>query len=79
MPVRDNKTLGAVKTPGLDRNAKATYLEHYCKKNGVSPIDAATIGDKANNLAMLQSTGMGVGLRGQVVAVSQSGNPTSSY
>ena len=58
--VRDNKILGTVQTPVLDRNAKATYLRHYCKQNGIDPIDAATIGDGANDLAMLQVAGMGV-------------------
>ncbi|MDA8716812.1 phosphoserine phosphatase SerB, partial [Alphaproteobacteria bacterium] len=60
MHVRDNKILGTVQTPVLDRNAKATYLEHYCKQNGIDPIDAATIGDGSNDLAMLQAAGMGV-------------------
>ena len=58
--VRDNKILGTVQKPVPDRNAKAAYLEHYCKQNGIDPIDAATIGNGANDLAMLQANGMGV-------------------
>ncbi len=43
--------LGTVEMPVLHRNAKAAYLEHYCKQNGIDPIDAATIGGGANDLA----------------------------
>jgi len=46
--------------PILDPNAKAAHLAHYCKQNGIDPIDAATIGDGANNLAVLQAAGLGV-------------------
>ena len=60
MHVRDGKFLGTIRTPVLDRNAKAGYLDHYCKQNGIDPIDAATIGDGANDLALLQAAGIGV-------------------
>ena len=60
MHVRYSKILGTVQKPVLNPNAKAACLEHYCKQNGIDPIDAATIGDGANNLAMLKATGMGV-------------------
>ena len=65
MHVRDNKILGTVQTPVLDRNAKAAYLAHYCKQNGIDPNDVATIGDGANDLAMLQAAGMGVAFEGK--------------
>jgi phosphoserine phosphatase len=57
--------------PILDPNAKAAYLAHYCKQNGVDPIDAATIGDGANNLAMLQATGMGVAFEGKPLLLAK--------
>ena len=71
MHVRDNKILGTVQTPVLDRNAKASYLEHYCKQNGNDPIDAATIGDGANDLAMLQAAGMGVAFEGKPLLLAK--------
>ena len=71
MHVRDNKILGTVQKPILDRKAKATYLKHYCKQNGIDPIDAATIGDGANDLAMLQAAGMGVAFEGKPLLLSK--------
>ena len=60
MHLRDSKILGTVQIPILDPDAKAAYPAHYCKQNGIDPIDAATIGDGSNDLAMLQAAGMGV-------------------
>ena len=71
MHVRDNKILGTVQTPVLDRNAKAAYLAHYCKQNRIDPIDAATIGDGANDLAMLQAAGMGVAFEGKPLLLAE--------
>ena len=50
--------------PILDPNVKAAHLAHYCKQNGVDPIDAATIGDGANDLALLQAAGKGAAFEG---------------
>tara|TARA_B110001450_G_scaffold25339_1_gene22342 strand:+ start:423 stop:809 length:387 start_codon:yes stop_codon:yes gene_type:complete len=63
--VRDGKILGTVQTPVLDRNAKAANLGHYCKQNDIDLIDAATIGDGANDLAMPQAAGMDVAFEGK--------------
>ena len=65
MHVRDNKILGTIQTPALYPNAKAVYLEHYCKQNVVDPIDAAIIGDGTNDLARLHAAGMGVAFEGK--------------
>ena len=62
MHVGDNKIPGTVQTPVLNRNAKAAYLEHHCKHNGMDPIDAVTIGDGVNDLALLRAAGMGWGI-----------------
>ena len=51
--------------PILDPNVKAAHLEHYCKQIGIDLIDAATIGDGANNLVLLQAAGMGVAFDGK--------------
>ena len=45
--------------------SKPPILRIICKQNSVDPIDAATIGDRANNLAVLQVAGMGVDFEGK--------------
>tara|TARA_B100001059_G_scaffold121475_1_gene121529 strand:+ start:1384 stop:2103 length:720 start_codon:yes stop_codon:yes gene_type:complete len=69
--VRDGKIQGTVQTPVLDRNVKATYLVHYCKQNGIDPIDAATIGNGANDLAMLQAAGMSLAFEGKPLLLAE--------
>ena len=61
----DGKITGTVRKPVLDRDAKADYLAHYCSQWGLEPEDAATIGDGANDMAMLQAAGMGVAFNGK--------------
>ena len=56
---------GTVRKPVLDRDAKAVYLANYCTQWGLGPKDAATIGDGANDMAMLQAAGMGVAFNGK--------------
>lgn len=67
MHVDDGKILGTLEMPVLDREAKANYLAHYCKINGVGVNEAATIGDGANDLAMLQAVDMGVAFAGKPI------------
>ncbi len=64
MHVGDGKILGTVETPVLDREAKAGYLAHYCKIHSIDIKEAVTIGDGANDLAMLKEAGMGVAFAG---------------
>ena len=59
--------------PIPDPNAKATHLAHYCKQNAIDPIDVATIGDGANNLAVLQAAGMGVAFEGKPLLLAKMG------
>ena len=65
MHVGDGKILGTIEPPILDRKAKASYLAHYCKIHGIDIRETATIGDGANDLAMLQAAGMGVAFAGK--------------
>ena len=57
--------------PILDPNAKAAHFAHYCKQNVINPIDAATIGGQANNLAVLQAAGMGVAFQGKPLLLAK--------
>ena len=59
------KITGRVRKPVLDRDAKALYLARYCAQWGLGLKDAATIGDGANDMAMLQEAGMGVAFNGK--------------
>ena len=65
MKIAHGKITGIVEKPVIDRNAKAKYLAHYCKKHGIDASAAATIGDGANDLGMLQAAGMGVAFNGK--------------
>ena len=56
---------GTVRKPILDRDAKAHYLKHYCATHNLTMSDAATIGDGANDLAMLQAADFGVAFHGK--------------
>ena len=67
MHVSDGKILGTVKTPVLDRKAKLNFLAHYCKIHGIDIREAVTVGDGANDLAMLKAAGMGVAFAGQPI------------
>ena len=53
--------------PVLDRKAKASYLAHYCIIHNIDIREAATIGDGANDLAMLKAAGMGVAFAGKPI------------
>ena len=55
----------------MPSSAKAAYLAHYCKQHGIDPVDTATIGDGANDLAMLQAAGMGVAFEGKALLLAE--------
>ena len=57
--------------PILDPNVKAAHLEHYCKQIGIDLIDAATIGDGANNLAVLQASRMVLAFEGKPLLLAK--------
>ena len=57
----DGTTLtGTVAEPILDRDAKRTTLLALAAEHGLTPDDALAVGDGANDLAMIQSAGLGV-------------------
>ena len=56
---------GTVRKPILDRDAKASYLAQYCATHDLTMADAATIGDGANDLAMLKAADFGVAFQGK--------------
>lgn len=57
------KLTGAVGHPILDRDAKLATLKRLAAAKGLSLSEATTIGDGANDLAMIQAAGLGVAYR----------------
>lgn len=61
---------GTVAEPILDRDAKLATLKRLAAEHGL-PLDAAlTVGDGANDLAMLQAAGLGVAWRAKPVVAA---------
>ena len=56
---------GTVAKPVLDREAKLTFLDHYCARLWITRNDAVCVGDGANDMVMLQAAGLGVALKGK--------------
>lgn len=63
--VADGCFTGTVGEPILGRDAKLVALNEFCAELGIDPANAVTVGDGANDLAMLQAAGMGVAFRGK--------------
>jgi phosphoserine phosphatase len=52
--------MGRVAEPILGREAKEAALRKLAADRGITPDDALTVGDGANDLPMLQAAGLGV-------------------
>ncbi len=61
--VEDGRLTGAVGHPILGRAAKRERLEEALSAHGLLPEDAVAIGDGANDLAMIEHAGLGIGFR----------------
>jgi phosphoserine phosphatase len=61
--IENAKLTGTVAEPILDKLAKLDFLKKYAAELKISEADAMTIGDGANDLAMLKAAGFGVGYR----------------
>lgn len=60
--IENGKLTGQVAEPILGKEAKLAALNHLSLVNGLTPADAITVGDGANDIPMLQAAGMGVAL-----------------
>ncbi|MEL6219148.1 MAG: phosphoserine phosphatase SerB [Pseudomonadota bacterium] len=54
---------GSVVPPILGREAKREALREIAERKGLEPTDFLAIGDGANDLAMIEAAGLGVGYR----------------
>ncbi|WP_191085121.1 phosphoserine phosphatase SerB [Roseococcus microcysteis] len=68
--VEEGKLTGAVGQPILDRDAKLATLKRLAAQLGVPLTEAATVGDGANDLAMIQAAGLGVAFRAKPVVAA---------
>ncbi|MBL6618451.1 MAG: phosphoserine phosphatase SerB [Reyranella sp.] len=68
----DGTTLsGTVEPPILGREAKLATLKELAARHGLTPADALTVGDGANDLPMLQAAGMGVAFHAKPAVAAQ--------
>jgi phosphoserine phosphatase len=67
----DGALLGTVGEPILGREAKLAALVEEAKALGISPLSAIAIGDGANDLAMIETAGLGVAYRAKPVVAAQ--------
>ena len=58
--VADGKLVGTVEKPVLDKQAKVTALNRYADLHALTPDQAMSVGDGANDLPMLKLAGIGV-------------------
>jgi len=63
----DGGTLNGVARPILGKEAKRETLIKLCTEAGLSPDHAIAIGDGANDLAMIETAGLGVAYRAKPV------------
>ena len=69
--IEGDKLAGSVEKPILDRDAKLVRLNALTSEFGLTTQDAATIGDGANDLAMLKAAGLGVAFEGKALLREQ--------
>jgi phosphoserine phosphatase len=65
LEVADGKLSGEVAEPILGKEAKLAALETLAAERGLTPADAVTVGDGANDLPMLAAAGLGVAFHGK--------------
>jgi len=68
--IEDGKLTGTVAEPILDRDAKLATLKRLAAEHHVPLAAALTVGDGANDLAMLQAAGLGVAFRAKPVVAA---------
>jgi len=65
--VRDGMLTGRLEGGIVGRETKLAWLESLGREHGVPEADALTIGDGANDLAMVTAAGLGIAYRGKPI------------
>jgi phosphoserine phosphatase len=68
--IKDGKLTGRVEEPILDRDAKLATLKRLSAELGLPLSATMTVGDGANDLAMIQAAGLGVAFRAKPVVAA---------
>lgn len=63
--------MGRVREPILGKEAKEEALRRLAGEHGVTPTDAVTVGDGANDLPMLKAAGLGVAFHAKPAVASE--------
>ncbi|MBS0548261.1 MAG: phosphoserine phosphatase SerB [Proteobacteria bacterium] len=71
LTVAGSALAGTVGLPILGKEAKLATLRQLCAGRGLTPADAITVGDGANDLPMLQAAGLGVAFRAKPTVAAQ--------
>lgn len=61
LEIVDGHLTGRAIPPILDAGDKLVALQEYCAEAGIEPIQAAAVGDGANDADMIKAAGLGVG------------------
>jgi phosphoserine phosphatase len=61
----DGRLTGELQGPILDKDGKLNALQTLSAERGLTPADAVTVGDGANDLPMLLAAGLGVAYHGK--------------
>ena len=65
LAMSDGRLTGELQGPILDKDGKLSALQTLSAERGLTPADAVTVGDGANDLPMLLAAGLGVAYQGK--------------
>jgi phosphoserine phosphatase len=65
LAMEDGRLTGELSGPILDKDGKVNALKTLSAERGLTPADAVTVGDGANDLPMLLAAGLGVAYHGK--------------
>jgi phosphoserine phosphatase len=65
LAMSDGRLTGELQGPILDKDGKLNALRTLSAERGLTPVDAVTVGDGANDLPMLLGAGLGVAYYGK--------------
>jgi phosphoserine phosphatase len=71
LAMADGRLTGELQGPILDKDGKLNALQTLSAERGLTPADALTVGDGANDLPMLLAAGLGVAYHGKPLLRAQ--------